>query len=82
MAKRKKSVTVADLKDDYGASRVFLYCDVCGEECSAFKGDYWDRSADKPFTCGHGAGDSEATFGEEPPVLMRLVRRETRLVGV
>jgi hypothetical protein len=78
MAKRarKQGVTVADLKP--GQAYGFLYCDVCGQECSADERDYsWQLPPDHVFTCCHG-GDEEMG----PPALMRLVRRETRLVGV
>jgi hypothetical protein len=75
MAKRKKGVTVADLKP--GQAYGFFYCDVCGQECSADAGDYWNLPADYVFTCGHGGEYPD--HGETP---MRLVRRETRLVGV
>jgi hypothetical protein len=69
----KKGVTVADLKP--GQAYGFLYCDVCGQECSADAGDYWNLPSDYVFTCGHGENE-----GHDYP--MRLVRRETRLVGV
>jgi hypothetical protein len=76
MAKRKKGVTVADLKP--GQAYGFLYCDVCGQECSADKSDYWNHPLDYVFTCDHGGAWEE--YGPELP--MRLVRRETRLVDV
>jgi hypothetical protein len=79
MAKRaKKGVTVADLKP--GQAYGFLYCDVCGQECSADSGDYWNRRADSVFVCDHGG--PENSDSDMPPTNMRLVRRETRLVGV
>jgi hypothetical protein len=78
MAKRKQGVTVADLSDGY-EGHVFLYCDVCGAEFSACKGDYFATSADHVFQCDHGG---EGNFYGMPPVNMRLVRKVTRLVGV
>jgi hypothetical protein len=76
MKARKKSrgVTTADLKDDY-EGHVFLYCEECFGEFSACKSDYWYMPADEVFTCNHGGA-------YDPPANMRLVRRETRLVGV
>jgi hypothetical protein len=79
MGKRaKKGVTVADLKP--GQAYGFLYCDVCGQECSADTGDYWNLPSDYVFTCGHGG--EESSYPDHAETNMRLVRRETRLVGV
>jgi hypothetical protein len=83
MAKRKSGVTVSDLRP--GQAYGFLYCDVCGQECSADAGDYWNLPADYVFACDHGASEGSVEdnlFGDVLPVNMRLVRRETRLVGV
>lgn len=73
--KAQKRVTVADLKP--GQAYGFLYCDVCGQECSADSSDYWNLPSDYVFTCGHGDG-----YPDHAETSMRLVRRETRLVGV
>lgn len=59
----------SDLKDQTGmmGPHPFLYCDNCGQECSANAGDYWDRK-DEVFEC---CGES-----------MRLVRKIITLVDV
>jgi hypothetical protein len=45
-------VTVADLSDQIGTSdRAILYCDICGGEYSANKGDYFQCRLDKVLTC-------------------------------
>ena len=86
MAKRAKvkkatGVTVADLKDKYNeGGRVFLFCDVCGAEYSATKGDYWNHPSDHVFTCDHGG--EEGNFGDFPETPMRLVRKECRFVDL
>jgi hypothetical protein len=44
---------VRDLKDQIGTKgpRPLLYCEVCGAENSASKGDYWNCRPDYVFTC-------------------------------
>ena len=49
-------VTVADLQDQTGASATpgphsILYCQECGSEYSANKGDYWNHPSNYPFYC-------------------------------
>lgn len=46
-------VQVKDLKDQIGMTtpRPFLYCDICGNECSANAGDYWNFAKDYKFIC-------------------------------
>lgn len=84
----KQGVTVADLKDSY-EGHVCLHCDVCGNEYSACRGDYWNAQADRVFTCDHGASECEAdtedgqyTYASEPPVNMRLVRKGETVVDI
>jgi hypothetical protein len=68
MAKQsKKGVTVADLRDNYDG-HVFLFCECCGGEYSATRGDYWQKPVTEVFACC-----------DEP---MRLVRKVTTLVDV
>lgn len=81
--KRATGVTVADLKDKYEGGHVFLFCDVCGAEYSATKGDYWNHRSDHVFTCDHGAAQGEdGDFSDFPETPMRLVRKECRLVDL
>ena len=65
-----KNITVADLKDQTGTPNPspFLYCDDCGAEWSANKGDYFTHARDYVFTCC-----------EQP---MRLVRKVVSYVDV
>ena len=65
--KRATGVTVADLKP--GQAYGFLYCQCCGQECSADERDYsWHLPADHVFMCC-----------DEP---MILARKECRIVEV
>jgi hypothetical protein len=43
-------VKVSDLKDKYDGN-VMLYCECCSSECSATRGDYFQRPLDHTFTC-------------------------------
>lgn len=46
-------ITVHDLKDQTGTPepRPFLYCEECGSECSANRGDYFSTPSTFPFFC-------------------------------
>lgn len=47
-------ITVADLKDQFGtlsSQRPILKCFQCGNECSAHRGDYFNRPETYPFFC-------------------------------
>jgi len=47
-----RAITVADLKDHKGCGpHPFLYCEFCGAEWSANKGDYFTHPLDYVFTC-------------------------------
>jgi hypothetical protein len=81
-------VRVSDLKDRY-EGRVFLYCDVCGAEYSAHRGDYFMLPDDHVFTCDHGATEVDTLdyrpsdeVPPDPPTPLRLVRKLSRLEDV
>ena len=61
-------IRVRDLKDLFGmpSPRPMLFCEDCGTESSAHRGDYFMAKPDSPLEC----------CGQP----MRLVRKETRYV--
>lgn len=64
------AIKVKDLKDQTGMSspRPFLFCPICGVECSANKSDYFMAHPETVFAC----------CGEP----MRRVTKQTRYVDV
>lgn len=52
-AKRPRGIRVRDLPEQLGAGsgRQFLYCEHCGAENSAHRGDYFMADPDTVFAC-------------------------------
>lgn len=73
---KPRALTYGDLPDQVGPNAAhkgaMLYCDTCGGEYSAHRGDYFMVPDDQPATCAKG----------HRPRALRLVRKDTRMIEV
>jgi hypothetical protein len=72
-----KQVTVADLPNlsDYPKLRILLYCDKCGAEYSANRGDYWYLVAQHVLTCVCESEDPQPLQLVVKTIVMRPFKR-------